>query len=87
MNVETAREDLQVHLDELDQAGFQATAEIVRRDPIIEIVNISENLNADLIVLTTHRKAGASAFWAGSVAPNVVRRTRLPILLIPLKDK
>jgi nucleotide-binding universal stress UspA family protein len=87
ITVENAAEDLQTHLDELKQAGFRVTAEVARGDPATEIVNISEKFNADLIVLTTHRKAGAAAFWARSVAPNVARRTRVPILLIPLREK
>jgi len=87
IKAENAAEDLQEHLDELKQAGFRVTAEVARGDPATEIVSISERLNADLIVLTTHRKAGTAAFWARSVAPNVARRTRVPILLIPLEEK
>lgn len=86
IKVDNASEDLQAHLDELKQAGFPVTAEVARGDPATEIVNLSERFNADLIVLTTHRKAGAAAFWARSVAPNVARRTRIPILLIPLEE-
>jgi nucleotide-binding universal stress UspA family protein len=86
INVENAEEDLQAHLDELKQAGFQARAEVARGDPVTEIVNLSEKLGANLIVLTTHRKAGAAAFWARSVAPNVARRAHIPILLIPLEE-
>jgi nucleotide-binding universal stress UspA family protein len=87
INVENAAEDLQEHLDELKQAGLHVTAEVARGDPATEIVNISEKLPANMIVLTTHRKAGTAAFWARSVAPNVVRRARIPILLIPLAEK
>ncbi len=87
INVENAAEDLQEHLDEVKRAGIQATAEVARGDPAVEIVNISEKLPADMIVLTTHRKAGTAAFWARSVAPNVVRRARVPILLIPLEER
>ncbi len=87
INVENAEMDLQAHVDELKQAGFRVKAEVTRGDPATEIVNLSERLNADLVVLTTHRKAGASAFWARSVAPNVTRRARVPILLIPLEEK
>lgn len=87
INVENAAEDLQEHLDQLKQAGVRVTAEVARGDPATEIVNLSEKLHADLIVLTTHRKAGAAAFWARSVAPNVARRARVPILLIPLAEK
>src|ERR1043165_829981 len=87
INVENAVEDLQEHLDELKQAKFQVTAEVARGDPATEVVNISEKNNVDLIVLTTHRKAGTAAFWARSVAPNIARRTRVPLLLIPLEEK
>jgi nucleotide-binding universal stress UspA family protein len=86
IKAENAAEDLQEHLEELKKAGFQVTAEVARGDPATEIVNLSEKLGVDLIVLTTHRKAGTAAFWAGSVAPNVARRVRVPILLIPLKE-
>jgi nucleotide-binding universal stress UspA family protein len=85
IEVENAAQDLQAHLDELKKAGLRVTGEVARGDPATEIANLSEKPNADLIVLTTHRKAGAAAFWARSVAPNVARRTRIPILLIPLE--
>lgn len=87
INAENAAEDLQEHLDELKASGLELSAEVARGDPAAEIVNISQKRNADLIVLTTHRKAGTAAFWARSVAPNVVRRARVPILLIPLQEK
>ncbi|HSA99415.1 MAG TPA: universal stress protein [Anaerolineales bacterium] len=87
IDVENAQEDLQEHLDELKQSGLRVTAEVARGDPATEIVNIAGKLRADMIVLTTHRKAGAAAFWARSVAPNVVRRAHIPILLIPLEEK
>ena len=87
ISVENAEMDLQAHLDELKQAGFQAKAEVARGDPATEIVNLSEKLKADLLVLTTHRKAGAAAFWARSVAPNVTRKARIPILLVPLEEQ
>jgi nucleotide-binding universal stress UspA family protein len=87
INVENAAEDLQEHLDELKQAGVHVSAEVARGDPATEIVNIAGKLQADMITLTTHRKAGTAAFWARSVAPNVARRARVPILLIPLGGK
>jgi len=86
INVENAANDLQEHLEELKNVDLPATAEVARGDPATEIVNLSEKLRVDLLVLTTHRKAGTAAFWARSVAPNVVRRARVPILLIPLEQ-
>jgi nucleotide-binding universal stress UspA family protein len=81
-----AKEHMQGHLNELISEGFRTSAEIARGDPAQTIVNVAERSKADLIVLSTHRHAGMDAFWAHSVSPNVVRRTRIPILLIPLAE-
>lgn len=83
---EHAKDHLQEHLNELIKEGFHTSAEIARGDPTQTIVNVAERSKADLIMLSTHRKAGIDAFWAHSVAPNVVRRTRIPTLLIPLSQ-
>jgi len=48
------------------------------------IVKMAEKDESDLVLLSTHRKAGIDALWARSVAPNVVWRTRTPILFIPM---
>jgi nucleotide-binding universal stress UspA family protein len=82
-----AKEHLQEHLNELIKEGFKASAEIARGDPTQVIVNTAEQGKVDLIVLSTHRKAGIDAFWARSVAPNVARRTRIPLLLVPLSSR
>ena len=81
---EHAKEHLQGHLNELIGEGFHTSAEIARGDPAQTIVDVAEDSKADLIVLSTHRRAGIDAFWARSVAPNVARRTRIPLLFIPL---
>lgn len=83
---ETAKEHLQTHLDEFLAAGYNVNAEIARGDPAEVIVSTALRVKADVILLSTHRKAGMNAFWAGSVAPNVARKTHLPLLLVPLKD-
>jgi len=84
---ETAKEHLQTPLDEFLQAGCDVSAEIGRGDPANVISATAARVNADLILLSTHRKAGVRAFWARSVAPNVVKKTRIPLLLIPLKGE
>ncbi len=80
-----ARDHLQLHVNEFHKAGITASAVTVRGNPALEIVEASEKWNPDLIVLATHRKAGLDAFWAASVAPEVARKTRIPLLLLPLK--
>lgn len=83
---ETAKEHLQTHLDEFLDAGYHVNAEIGRGDPAEVIVSTAARVGADLILLSTHRKSGIGAFWARSVAPHVVKKTRIPLLLIPLKQ-
>ena len=82
-----AKEHMQGHLNELIGEGYRTSAEIARGDPAQTIVNVAERSEADLIVLSTHRRAGLGAFWERSVAPNVARRTHIPILLIPLRPE
>jgi len=79
-----AKADLQGHLNALQATGFKATAQVSRGDPPAMILQAAEQTQADLIVLSTHRRAGAAAFWARSVAPKVVNRSPIPLLLIPL---
>jgi nucleotide-binding universal stress UspA family protein len=81
---ENARAHLDEHVLSLQDKGINATAEVLRGDPTTMILKAGEELEADLIVLSTHRKAGVGAFWARSVAPHVAQRTKIPLLLIPL---
>ncbi len=84
MKEENAAKDLQNHLDEFHKDALKASAEVARGDPISNIVKIAEQSEADMLILSTHRKAGMGAFWARSVAPKVAQRTKTPLLLIPL---
>ena len=84
LKVENAKNDLQTHIDALHKGHLKAVAEVARGDPTQTIVNVAERTKTDLIILSTHRRAGIDAFWARSVAPYVARRTKIPLLLIPL---
>jgi nucleotide-binding universal stress UspA family protein len=84
LKVENAKNDLQTHVDALHKGHLKAIAEVARGDPASIIVKTSKKSSADMIILSTHRKAGLRAFWARSVAPHVARRTKIPLLLIPL---
>jgi nucleotide-binding universal stress UspA family protein len=83
---EIAGEHFQAHLDEFQKAGIPATAEIARGDPSLVIAKNAERLGADIIIFGTHGRAGLDAFWNRSVAASVARRTKIPLLLIPLPE-
>jgi nucleotide-binding universal stress UspA family protein len=81
---EIAQEHFQGHLNTFNNKRIHATAEIARGDPASVIARTAEDNNVDLILFGTHGHAGLEAFWNHSVAAIVARRTKIPLLLIPL---
>lgn len=47
-----------------------------------KLAEYSQRVGADLLVMTTHGRGGLGRFWLGSVADELVRRVRMPILLV-----
>jgi len=47
------------------------------------ILRSAQRHSADLIILSSHGKAGWEAFWNGSVAPRVITSTERPMLIVP----
>jgi len=47
-----------------------------------EILSYTEKNDVDLIVMSTHGRSGLSHFFFGSVAENVSRHSRVPVLLL-----
>src|SRR5512139_590701 len=64
--------------------GVVVSASMRRGDPATVIVETAASTDADIIVLGTHGKAGAEAFWAHSVTAKVLGKTTRPLLLIPV---
>lgn len=77
-----AQEYVQKWVTQLQGEGIQTTSEIVRGETVPQIVQASQRLSADLLIMATHGRTGLGAFWSGSVAPNVLRQTKIPILLL-----
>jgi nucleotide-binding universal stress UspA family protein len=84
---ENARVDLQDHVEQLRAQQVKAAADVVRGDAALTILRVAEKSRADMVVLSTHGKAGMGAFWARSVAPHVAQRLKTPLLLIPLSAR
>lgn len=74
-------------MEKMGDQGIAVSFEVRRGDPAEVIVETARRIEADLVVMATHGKAGTKAFWAGSVAPKVSDRTRLPLLLVPVSEK
>lgn len=85
MDSAAASDYLAAKAEELARAGVAAGSEASRGDPARAIVRAARRLDVDLVVMGTHGRAGTVAFWEGSVAARVVSRTRVPLLLVPLR--
>ena len=52
-------------------------------DPELEVLNMTDKLKADMVVLGTHTKGITQYSFMGSVAKKVLRRINVPVLLVP----
>jgi nucleotide-binding universal stress UspA family protein len=82
-------DDAKVHLEELaGSTGSHLPVEsYVRRGrPAVEIVRAARELQADLIILSTHGHRGLERVLLGGTAENVVRHAACPVLTIRAKE-
>ncbi|MCE5272554.1 universal stress protein [bacterium] len=61
----------------------QSRGAIARGRPVDRIGEYARDQRADLVVLSTHGRAGTQAFWSASVASRLVSRLETALLLIP----
>jgi nucleotide-binding universal stress UspA family protein len=66
----------------LRSAGVAAVAEVQEGDAADEVARRAA-AGADLLVMSTHGRGGLERIWAGSVADDVMRHVRLPLILVP----
>jgi nucleotide-binding universal stress UspA family protein len=83
---ENAQQYLSDHAVRLKDHGLNIITEVSRGDPADRIIETGERIKADLILLVTHGRIGQEAFWAGSVAPRVSGSSRIPLLLVPVRE-
>jgi nucleotide-binding universal stress UspA family protein len=58
------------------------TTETIKGSPSREIVRYATDNDVDVIVMGTHGRGGIDRLLMGSVAENVVRRSRVPVLTV-----
>ncbi len=72
--------------DRLKNSGLRTSTSVSRSMPAKAIVRTAKAFKSDLIILATHGKAGAKPFWEGSVTPQVLRKAKVPIVLVPVRE-
>jgi nucleotide-binding universal stress UspA family protein len=71
----------------LASRGLQVETHIQYGIPEEVIVQTSDSMHADLIVMTTHGRGGLQRLWLGSVAIEVARHASQPVLLVRAKER
>jgi nucleotide-binding universal stress UspA family protein len=65
-----------------DAVGGRLTGTVIDGSPAAAIVAHATQVGADLIVMASHGRTGASRFWLGSVTDAVIRSATIPILMV-----
>ncbi len=90
-----AREKVQAHQEDFwntvtepDQEvrSNVKSVQVIESHPVEAILKASRELEVDLIVMGTHEKGFMETFL-GSVAKNVLSRSRVPVLVVPLPER
>jgi len=80
------------YLNEIGEAlrskGAMVTAKVAFGDASEEIVKLAEEIDANLIAMSTHGRSGLSRWAFGSVTDKVLRREgRIPIIMVRAPKK
>lgn len=70
-----------------DSTSALVKGEIRHGDDSDEIISFSNEIKADLIILSTHSRTGFLRSVLGSVADKVIQNARCPILVIPPREE
>jgi len=77
-----AREKLGETVEKCKSLGVTAEAAVREGTPFAEILEVADEIHADLIVMGSQGRTGLSHFLMGSVAERVVRRANCNVLCI-----
>jgi nucleotide-binding universal stress UspA family protein len=70
---------------QLKSAGFKVST-VLREGAVADmILRVAEELQVDVITMSTHGRTGPARWLLGSVADRVVRNSKVPVLLIRSK--
>jgi nucleotide-binding universal stress UspA family protein len=82
--LQNLKDYLERMLARVAERGIEGVGEISYGRTAKAISSAAESVDADLIVLATHGKAGTRAFWANSVAAQVQGQSSRALMLVPL---
>jgi nucleotide-binding universal stress UspA family protein len=73
---------VQRHVEEFEALNVAAAGTVVCGEPVDEILRAALNLRSDAIAMTTRKLANYSRKETGSIAEEVLWRSKLPVILV-----
>ena len=70
----------------LREEGINVRTMVSGNRPAVTIVEVSEEVNADMIMITSRGRGGMDLFMMGSVAHRIVEHTMRPVMLVPVHE-
>jgi nucleotide-binding universal stress UspA family protein len=83
---DTAEKTLKKIVAEKVPEGVNVEPCVVMGKPSDAILNFAKEMKVDLIVMATHARGGISHLLIGSVTEDTIRRSEIPILVVPDPD-
>ncbi len=65
------------------EMGLEIDKVVAEGGPATELLQQSQDMGVDLLVLASSGKGGVEKFLLGSVAEKVVRNSKVPVMLVP----
>jgi nucleotide-binding universal stress UspA family protein len=85
--VDSVRSDAKRYLDAitetLQQQGFHPHVRIEVGDPAQSIIRVANELNVEMIIMSTHGRSGITRWLFGSVTSRVLSEATRPVLVVP----
>jgi nucleotide-binding universal stress UspA family protein len=73
---------VQRHIEEFEALNVETSGSVVCGDPVEEILRAALELRSDAIAMTTRKLANYSRKKTGSIAEEILWRSKLPVLLV-----
>jgi nucleotide-binding universal stress UspA family protein len=67
-------------------AGKKVEQFILTGDVRDEIIEVAKSFNASMIIMGTHGRTGFNHFISGSIAEDVIKLAKCPVLIVPNKQ-
>lgn len=77
---------VQAYAEGLREDGIDATARLIRGPTVSTTLKEADNLDAGMVIIGSHGHGAVYDVLVGSYSAGIIRKSRLPVLVVPVKD-